>query len=199
MGMSSAERDNWPLCGRRKKDGSLCRQFAGAGTTHKGIGKCRWHGGTSPSHNAHAAKVQTQREMATYGDPIDVTPLAALKGVLRATAGHFAWLKARIAVLDGLESPEAHELLRLYGEERDRLTRVGKACLDSGMKQIELEIVETQTAMMGEWLERVMGELGLTPEQRKLVGPAIRKLLPEVTGSAQPDAAADEVLEPVLA
>jgi hypothetical protein len=198
MGMTSKDRDGYALCGRRKKSGELCRQFAGAGTDHPGIGKCRWHGGTSPSHNNHAAKVEAQRQMATYGDPVETTPLAALKGVLRLTAGHVAWLKVRIAAMDDLDGPEAAMLTKLYGEERDRLTRVGKACLDSGMKQIELEAAERQTAVMGTFLEAILDELDLTPEQRQQVGPAIRRAIPVVAGSGEADPAPDPVVDAVL-
>ncbi len=198
MAMTPEERSTYALCGATKKDRTECRAFAGQGTDHPGVGACKYHGGATPSHKTHAAKVEAQREMATYGDQLEIKPLQALKAVLGLTAGHVAWLKARIAVLDSLESPEGQSLMRLYGEERDRLTRVGKACLDSGMKQIELEASEQQTSMMGELLEAVLCELDLTPEQRKQVGPAIRKTLPAVTGSVDTEAAVDPVVDAVL-
>jgi hypothetical protein len=35
----------WPRCGAAKRDGGACGQWAGWGTDHHGIGRCRLHAG----------------------------------------------------------------------------------------------------------------------------------------------------------
>ena len=45
-----------PFCGAARRNGAgSCKRDAGAGTEHKGWGKCSWHGGSSPSGSQFAA------------------------------------------------------------------------------------------------------------------------------------------------
>jgi hypothetical protein len=37
---------------------------------------------------------------------------------------------------------DAQVLLRMWSEERDRLARVGKACLDAGVQERRIELAE---------------------------------------------------------
>src|SRR3954453_7669825 len=67
-----------PRCGATKQDGTTCRKAAGAGTTHLGIGRCKYHGGASPNHQVAAEKKMAEARMRTYGCPIDVEPHVAL-------------------------------------------------------------------------------------------------------------------------
>jgi hypothetical protein len=39
-------------CGATKRNGQLCKQPAGYGTTHPGKGPCKWHGGARARHNS---------------------------------------------------------------------------------------------------------------------------------------------------
>lgn len=136
--------------------------------------------------------------MVTMGEPIDVPPHIALKTALNLTAGAVAWLKAMVSALDALDTPEAQALLRLYNDEKDRLARIAKACLDSGMRAAEIEATQKQTQMMGELLEAVMDQIELTAEQRRQVGPAIRKALPATLREADDSADDAEAVEPLV-
>jgi len=201
MAFTPEELDNYALCGAKKKNGTTCRMFAGAGTDHKGIGRCKWHLGNTAAHRAHATKEEAKQQMATMGDAINVTPQAALKAALNLSAGALAWLKAMVGALDDLDSPEAMSLVRLYNDELERVARIAKLCLDSGMRQAEIELSEKQTAMLGELVEAVMDRIKLTADQRKQLGPAIREALPALmAGSAgDSDETTDQAAEPVLA
>lgn len=93
-----------PKCGGklRQSDG-LCRRPAGAGTPHKGIGRCKLHGGSTPSHVAAGQKEMARRAAATYGAPRDINPVQALVEIMQNAAGHMTWLLEIIQ----LENPEA--------------------------------------------------------------------------------------------
>ena len=56
MAHTSEQRDRHALCGARKKNGDLCRKFAGEGTDHFGAGRCKYHLGNSKNHRVNAVK-----------------------------------------------------------------------------------------------------------------------------------------------
>lgn len=192
--MTPDERSEYPLCGAKKKNGDSCRAFAGQGTDHPGIGRCSFHLGNTASHRAAATKEEAKRAVM-MGEPIEVAPAQALQAMLNLSAGALAWLKAMVANLDpeDLEKPEGRVLINMYNEERDRMTRVAKVCADSGLGERQMRLAEYQTEMIGEFLEKVMARVGLTKEQRKLLGPAIRAELPALNqGSLEAEASEPE-------
>jgi hypothetical protein len=134
----------WPICGDPrgdKGDGWGCRQFAGGGTGHPGYGKCRSHGGTAETHELKWAKVMAEEELAamqvTFGGPIEVAPAQALLWCVHITAGHVAWLHARIGEIpeDELMETQSRALLAIYNGERDRLARFSKMATDAGANE----------------------------------------------------------------
>lgn len=187
MAHTAEERDtlSTPLCGASKKNNrGKCRAFAGQGTQHLGLGRCKYHGGATPAHNRSAVVAQAKQEMVMLGAPIDVEPHQALMGVLRATAGHVQWLAREVQRLGALEDGESKALVSLYSDERDRLARVAKACLDAGIAEAHVKLAEEQTEMVGSLISAVIEDLALTPKQRNLVGPAIRRHLTELSQPA---------------
>src|SRR4051794_16311470 len=107
MAMSSEKRSTYSLCGAKRKNGETCRLFAGQGTDHKGIGRCKHHGGSTPSHMTNAVVQESQRRMVKFGHAIDVEPHEALLSMLRLASGHTAWLNREIASLNDLGTFEA--------------------------------------------------------------------------------------------
>jgi hypothetical protein len=204
--MTSEARSDYPLCGAKKKNGEECRAFAGQGTDHLGIGSCKYHGGSTPSHKTNAAKVEAQRKMVTMGAPVNITPAAALMGVLRATAGHVTWLATEVQELTSLDGPDAAKLTKLYAEERDRLTRVGAACLSAGIGKAEVELAEAQTEALAKAINAAFSHVGgLSHEQKRQFGQALRRELASLSAGDQAlpvstgaDAAADPAADAVL-
>lgn len=202
MAMTSEERSDYPLCGAKKKNGEECRAFAGQGTDHKGIGRCRHHFGNSPSHRQNAVTLESRMRMGDLGTRVDVSPGHALKVALGLAAGQVSWILSHLKAFDDTDSPEARWFLKMFDEERDRLARVAKACRDAGLKEAEMELVQAQSDLFGELLEAVMGKLNLSQEQRKAVGPAIREAMAETlaanspdAGSADPDAGTSQAID----
>ena len=105
--------------------------------------------------------------MVKLGTPIDsIEPHEALLGILRATAAHVAWVHAEICALDDLSTPEAAVLLRLYSEERDRLTRIGVACVQAGIGEAQVRVLEAQISVLGQALSRAADRAGFSEDQR---------------------------------
>ena len=63
--------------------GLTCHLVAGYGTDHVGVGRCKWHGGCTPTHNEHA-QVEQIKQMAVRisGVARIVTPVQAVEIVM---------------------------------------------------------------------------------------------------------------------
>jgi len=134
-GNTPEERSKRALCGARKKDGSQGRAYAGQGTPTPGLGRCKYHGGSTTPHRVHAV-AEARRRMVTLGTPIEhITAPEALMGLLRASAGHVAWLQQEVAALETLAGHDTQVLVSLYDSEQDRLMRIGEACVRAGVAE----------------------------------------------------------------
>jgi hypothetical protein len=137
--------------------------------------------------------------MVTLGEPLeDVTAPETLMYLLRASAGHVEWLRHAVANVDELGEREAEVLTRLYDSERDRLTRIGEACIRAGVAEAQVRVAEAQAAQMMVAIKAVLDELRLTSGQRAAVGPALRKHAALLAGET-PDAEQDARIADALA
>jgi hypothetical protein len=179
MAMTAEQRSTYKLCGARKKNGQPCRNFAGEGTDHLGIGRCKFHLGNTPAHKAHAANVEAQQRMIQLGGPIEMRPHEALLAMLHLASGHTAWLREEIGELDDLGSKKGEALTRLYGEERDRVARVAKAALDAGVAERQVALAERYGAAIATVLRAIFSdpELGLSRSQQRLLPTVLRRHL----------------------
>lgn len=119
------------------EDGTVrhCRKRA-----RKGALVCGSHGGNAPQVRAAAQRnldmAAARRTLATYGAQIDIEPMDAMMWLLRATAGHVAWLGALVAELEHQPSSRPAVL----GDEDDREEDGGKTSSGrSGLKQYNRE------------------------------------------------------------
>jgi hypothetical protein len=80
MPVTPEQRSMHDLCGAKKKNGELCRAYAGQGTDHPGVGRCKFHLGNAPNLKKHAAK--QQKRMVVFGAPIPIDPNQALLAML---------------------------------------------------------------------------------------------------------------------
>ncbi len=183
------QRDQQPLCGAKKKNGELCRAFAGQGTNHPGTGTCKFHGGSTPNHDKRAVTLDLKRRMVTLGEPIeDVTAVSALLSELYASTGHVEWLRQEIAVMppEALGTVEGQAVVRLYDGERDRKARIAKLCTEAGVDEAAVRIAETQVTILGSALARACDTAGLSHPMRQRLGAALRHELAQAQAAPQP-------------
>lgn len=184
------QRDQVPLCGAKKKNGEICRAFAGQGTSHSGSGKCKFHGGSTPNHGKHAVKQELTRRMVTLGEPVeDVTAVGALLSELAASTAHVAWLRQEIAAMskEDLGTVEGVAIISLYGLERDRKARIADLCSKAGVDEAAVRIAEAQVTLLGTALARACDKAGLSAEVRQRLGSCLRDEL--AAGEAKPQPA----------
>src|SRR4051812_44913266 len=151
-------------CGARLKDGRICQQPSGAGTTHKGIGSCRYHGGLSPTHNAHAAKIEAVQFM---GAPKEISPLDAIIWCIKITAGEVEWLSLQIAGIqeegDWFEHTvigrQMNVLVRFRAEAQDRLVKYSKDAISLGLAERAVRMAEQFGQTIARLLEGIRADM----------------------------------------
>lgn len=90
-----------PRCGaRRATNGEPCRQLAGQRTDHPGTGRCWKHGGATKSGTMSAQRTMAAHAAVTLGLPVNIDPHSALLAEVHRTAGHVAWIGARIQAIE---------------------------------------------------------------------------------------------------
>jgi hypothetical protein len=87
-------------CGAKTRKGTPCRQRAGHGTNHPGIGRCSRHGGASPNAEVAGQVFLARREAAVMGRPLDIEPHEAILECIRIAAGEVQYASERIAELE---------------------------------------------------------------------------------------------------
>jgi hypothetical protein len=189
-------------CGANTKRGAVCNKPAGWGTPSQ-HGRCRLHGGASPTHQKAAQRREAQRAVEQFGLPREVEPHEALLEEVHRAAGHVAWLGEVVRTLeknqvvhgitrsvqlpDGTRTVEARAAVniwvKLYQEERDRLVRVAKAAIDAGVEAHQVRLAEAQAEQLAQVIRAILTDLGqdLADEQ---VRKAVRFRLVEGGSSA---------------
>jgi hypothetical protein len=134
-------------CNAKTRSGGRCGQAAGWGGPTPGFGRCRLHGGMSPSGRKAAERQAAEHAVATFGLPTSIDPRDALHDELARTNGHVLWLGALIADLETgdlkqralgndtvlWERPSVW--LELYQAERRHLVAVSAAAIKAGVEE----------------------------------------------------------------
>ena len=197
-------------CNARKLGGDgLCRQPAGWGTQHTGIGRCKRHAGSTEEHNKHAQVIAAREAQVTYGLPREVDPHTALLEEVHRTAGHVAWLAL---VIQSYEDPDALAFgkgtqvrkgdswgdtpirhaapavwLDLYARERRHLADVCKTAIACGIAERQVKLAEQHgeviARVMKDFAKALAAQYGFDADDAP-VSKAARKVLVAVAGQA---------------
>jgi hypothetical protein len=175
-------------CGANTKRGAICGKPAGWGTSHPGTGRCKLHGGASPTHVKAAQRREAERAVELFGLPREVDPHEALLEEVHRAAGHVAWLGDVVGGLDknqlvhgiartvqhpdGTLTVEARATVnvwvRLYQEERHRLVRVAKLAIDAGVAEQQVRLAEEQAKQLAAVIRAILTDLGHDLEDERV-------------------------------
>lgn len=190
-----------------KQSGNQCRN-----TAVPGLKVCRIHGGSTARAKAAAARnIETQRARDAanqLGIPLNVSPQQALLDEVQRAAGMVAYYGQKVAeiadqdanrLVNGVTKVEQREgfqagttktveattsvWLRLWNEERDRLTRVAAAALKAGIEERRVQLAEAQGALIADVIRRILNRLNLTPDQLTLVSTVVPEELRALTAA----------------
>ena len=194
-------------CGGPKRQGEgTCTRPAGWGTPHPGIGRCKLHGGSTPSHVAAAEKVMAEQEAARFGlDMREISGGEALIREVRRSAAMTDWLAARVAALpeDDLtfgvasrrltpspiqgqqpsvvveQRARLHPFVLMLTQERTLLGRLAEAAHRCGIEERLLRQVELDGALIAKLVAAILNdpELEMRPEQKARFGTVVPRHL----------------------
>jgi hypothetical protein len=133
---------------------------------------CKMHGGKAPQALDAAARRREMREALlaaeTLGLPREVDPHTALLEELHRTAGAVQWFGAVVAELKQSQVGGDSIYVRLFSEERDRLVKVAKTCVDVGIEERRVRLAESAGAQLAAVVRAVLDRLELSDQQRLL-------------------------------
>jgi hypothetical protein len=162
------------FCGANRRNGEgTCRRAAGAGTEHRGYGRCSWHGGCAPSGRAAAVTEQAERLLYRY----DAAPCGDPLEALQRLAGRALALEDTIgAIVNDMnairyEAEGGGEQLRSEVAVLERaMDRCGHLLVDIAKLNIDerlAKVTERQAELVSAALTAALTEMGLPPEQQR--------------------------------
>lgn len=167
-----------PKCGA-KTDHGPCKLAAGQGTDHSGSGYCKHHTGATPNGQKHAARQVAETLAIAMAGKRDIGPEEALLEAVRVQYGMVEWARSRVATLEndsaygpvggGKDSDpryEPHVLIRLRGEEEDRLVKLIKTCHDIGIAERQVRLAEHYGAQLAAFAQGLLEDFGLMDDPR---------------------------------
>lgn len=206
---TTAGRDK-PLCGGKRRGegaGKTCTRPAGWGTDHVGVGRCKLHGGKTPSHQQAGSKALAAQAVRTFGLPREIDPRDALLEEVYRTAGAVDWLHQQVQALqaddvvwgkteevvkDAGEFPgtdttygaRVNTWVQLWQQERAHLVRVSKEAINAGIEERKVRLAEQQGSLLASVIKAILGDLDLSPEQQKQVPVVVPRHLRAVANIA---------------
>ncbi len=164
------------VCGaqRRQSEGT-CRHPAGWGTDHPGFGRCKMHGGSTPTHRASAALVATDAEARAMldrlgqpqplGDPVE--ELLALGAEVRAWQGILREMVAqyrKLSTTDMVNVERERAAVVLYERSLDRSHRVLTDLAKLGLDERRTRVSERQGSLVVQVLLAAVARSGVPVE-----------------------------------
>jgi hypothetical protein len=170
-----------PVCGSQKRQSEgTCRQPAGFGTSHPGVGLCKFHGGSTPSQTRNALARSTEADaraiLERLGEP---EPLGdPVEELLRVGAEARAWqkiIRERLSELREFSKDDValidreRAIVRLYTDSADRSHRVLVDLAKLGLDERMTRVREIQALRLVDAVGKVLShpDLGLTPELQR--------------------------------
>lgn len=179
-------------CGARKNSGGVCKQPAGFGTPHYGIGSCVYHAGNTPSHLVSAGNQMLNQLM---GEPIEMNPLDALLWCIKIYAGEVEWLSEQLKELQKSTWVEmdymGQKQLNIWARERisatERLAKASKMAIDAGIAERQVRMAENFGHTIAALVQGILTDLQLSAEQKTVAPVIVRKHLMAIEAHASTD------------
>lgn len=174
------------LCGHLNiRNGHKCTRPAGLGTDHVGEGYCHQHEGKERARSIGLRLAEARA----------IDPHEALLQLVYMAAGEVAYFNEMVA--EYVDKPEDTweqvynrdgDLVALkasfFVEQRriamNQLATYSRYAIDAGVAERRVRLAEQQGELIAAFIKGVLGDLGLTPEQRSLAPEVVRRRLIEL-------------------
>lgn len=183
-GRSTSGREVVARCGADRGAKPACRQFAGAGTDHKGEGLCWLHSAGNRKQDLRGNINTTMRHARAYASQYRIAPDDAILWCIRHVAGEVRfWNEALAELPDGrfVETTMFGRQLCLEARERHRamemLVKFSEAAIRSKVAERRVAIAEHIGMTLADLLDGIMSDLKLTDAQREASMPVVQEHL----------------------
>jgi hypothetical protein len=196
------------LCGGKLTDGSgrTCGHSAGWDTEHNGRGRCKFHGGNTPTHVKAAQREELAEAIVTFGLPIDIEPTDAMLDEVHRTAGVVLFLEGEVRKLApeeltyGIHRDIGRSvagkivervverragvvaLVKLWQSERRHMVNVCAKAIAAGIAERQVRVAEQHAAIFAAALRGMFEDLGVADHPK--LGKIVRRHLTLVQGGA---------------
>lgn len=159
-------------CGAKNRKGQLCKQRAGQGTDHIGYGRCKYHGGSTPTQRkAVEGQIIEARVQQLFGQTYDAKPVDnPLEVYAEFTGRVMAWMQALDGLVHNLESPRYASMtgeqirgeVQLFERAMDRCNTVLATYAKLNIDERLSRITEAQQLMVLQALEAGLAAVDVT-------------------------------------
>ena len=183
------------LCGAKTKTGT-CRNIAGKGTDHKGVGRCSRHLGCTENH-VKAAEVELAKQaVQRYGLAVDIDPAEAMMQAVATSYGQVLYLRAAVAGLGQPWSDDGpHVAWTMLKAEEKHHREVCRDAAAAGVARRQIEMQEEMARKLVEGFAAFARQLGHDPASQPVreAGRAAFQLIAGGQSDAAIDSTAREV------
>lgn len=195
------------LCGAAKKGGGKCARAAGWGTDHVGFGRCKSHIGSTRNGKIAAAKEEAvETAMLLLGAAPNISPHDAILQCLHSAWGEWHFYEHQIAsitldevivrplaetaagkngVVRDLQGREEINLwIHMRNVARDKAARFAEMAARMGVEERRVQLAEDFGKTIGRLITGILGDLKLTPAQKKIEAAVVTKHLVLLDGGA---------------
>lgn len=185
----SVEIDGHPKCGaKRRQGGGCCNLSAGYGTDHLGHGRCKWHGGSTPTQRkAVEAQVVEARVRTMFGKVLDDRPVGNPLEVYAELAGTVrGWMLTMRQLVEelgsvgysGLTGEQIRAEVLVFERAMDRANTVLSTYARLGIDERLAKISAAQGYMVMQAIEAALAHAGVTgakaAEAKKVAGQRLK-------------------------
>lgn len=197
---------DYPRCGANRSSGGTCGKPAGWGTPNK-TGRCKLHGGMTPTHLMAAQKLQAQNLAGIYGIPRQVDPRDGIIEEYARSAGIVTALEQIVSTIpqadlvwgvveeqDGVGDGDSGPMrkvtskavpnawVKLLNEERDRFRQLGVDIIKLGLEARRDEWMRQNGMKVSDVFRRAITRAGIPAETAKqLMDALVVEISDEVT------------------
>lgn len=161
------------LCGAQRPgqpQGVTCRNIAGKGTEHRGVGRCSRHLGNTESHVKAAEGELAQQAVSRYGLAVDIDPATAMMQLVAKSHGSVLYLEAHVAALEvpWLED-RPHVAWVMLMAERKHHAEVCRDAVRAGVERRAIELMEDKAREHVAVLRAMCVAMGWDPRDPKVL------------------------------
>lgn len=149
----------------RGTEGRLCGRYAGAGTKHKGVGRCWQHGGADEDGIREAAWIVGH----AFARELECSPWEGLLRAVKIAAGRSAFCESKLATAtcdeDLMPDGPLWHWVKQAAEWHEKLAKMSSLAISAGVAERLVRQLELEATLMIRATRLTLAELGLSDEQ----------------------------------